>query len=153
MALMGVGGRRFLRDARANHRVVYVWTVNAPNLMRWSIRHGVDGVITDDPALFRQISEEYDHGNTAGLEPGRHERRAAPATADDRATVKQRAQALFLSTLLVLFGWMFRRRFLQPVDAVWVKQFSNSNVGVGAHPERGSGSGSRQLDERLIDLE
>lgn len=134
MALMGMGGHRFLRDARANQRAVYVWTVNAPNLMRWCIRHGVDGVITDDAALFRRISEEYVARDTRGLQSGWYDRHAAAAPADDRITAKQRVQATSVSLMLVLFGWLFRRWFLQPVDEVWVKHFTDTTTGV--HSER-----------------
>lgn len=57
--LMGPLGYRFLEDARATNRLVFVWTVNRPPLMRWCIRRGVDGVITDDPDSFRQLCERW----------------------------------------------------------------------------------------------
>ncbi|OJJ42829.1 hypothetical protein ASPZODRAFT_20105 [Penicilliopsis zonata CBS 506.65] len=58
--MMQPAGRRFLRDCRLNGRTVYVWTVNSPGLMGWCIRHGVSGVITDDPALYRSVCEGWD---------------------------------------------------------------------------------------------
>jgi phosphatidylglycerol phospholipase C len=30
--------------------------------MEWSIRKGVDGVITDDPKLFREVCERWERG-------------------------------------------------------------------------------------------
>ncbi len=47
--------RRFLRSAHARGKDVYVWTVNDPVDMWHLISLGVDGVITDDPALARQV--------------------------------------------------------------------------------------------------
>ena len=57
---MGPCGQRFLRDARKNKQAVYVWTVNRPSAMRWSIRHRLDGVLTDDPVKFLEVCGEYD---------------------------------------------------------------------------------------------
>jgi len=58
--LVGPFGQRFLRDARKNNQAVYVWTVNRPISMRWSIRKQLDGVLTDDPAKFLEVCREYD---------------------------------------------------------------------------------------------
>ncbi|KAI9819724.1 MAG: hypothetical protein M1832_003958 [Thelocarpon impressellum] len=58
--LMGPCGAGFLRDARAADRAVFVWTVNEDDLMRWSIRKDVDGVITDNPKRFLEICDGYD---------------------------------------------------------------------------------------------
>ncbi|WEW57336.1 glycerophosphoryl diester phosphodiesterase [Emydomyces testavorans] len=66
-ALMGcVGGRRFLAQAQRAGKAVFLWTVNQEALMRWSVRKRVDGVITDEPELFREIGrqwEEDDYGD------------------------------------------------------------------------------------------
>ncbi|KAL8708669.1 MAG: hypothetical protein Q9220_006494 [cf. Caloplaca sp. 1 TL-2023] len=51
-SLFGPGGTRFIRDAKAAGRPIFHWTVNQDDLMRWSIRQGADGVITDDPKRF-----------------------------------------------------------------------------------------------------
>lgn len=58
-ALVGGCGTRFLQDAKAAGRPVYVWTVNEEEQMEWSIEHGVEGVITDDPQLFLDVCERY----------------------------------------------------------------------------------------------
>jgi glycerophosphoryl diester phosphodiesterase len=50
-----LANRRFFRSARARGRDVYVWTVNDPVDMWHFISAGADGLITDDPALARQV--------------------------------------------------------------------------------------------------
>ena len=59
--LIAPGGRRFMKDAREkHHRQLYAWTVNTKDKMEWCIRRKLDGVITDDPALFLQVCEDFD---------------------------------------------------------------------------------------------
>ena len=60
--LAGPLGRGLVRDAHAApaRRAVYGWTVNEPAWMEWSIERGLDGVITDDPALFRDVCDRYE---------------------------------------------------------------------------------------------
>ncbi|KAK5129665.1 hypothetical protein LTR08_002990 [Meristemomyces frigidus] len=58
--LVAPGGKRFIRDARAQDRRVLAWTVNPAERMEWCIRRGVDGVITDDPAMYLAVCEGYD---------------------------------------------------------------------------------------------
>lgn len=58
--LVGPRGRRFIRQAQAQGRYVLAWTVNAEEWMDWSIRNGIDGVITDDPARFAEIRKRWE---------------------------------------------------------------------------------------------
>ncbi len=51
----GLATPRFVRRAHAAGKDVYVWTVNDPVNMFWMISRGVDGVITDEPALGRTV--------------------------------------------------------------------------------------------------
>jgi glycerophosphoryl diester phosphodiesterase len=51
-------GRRFVRDAHANGKQVYVWTVNDPATMSRMIGCGVDGLLTDKPELARSVLEQ-----------------------------------------------------------------------------------------------
>jgi glycerophosphoryl diester phosphodiesterase len=51
----GMASRRFIRRAHAAGKKVYVWTVNDPILMSRMMSRGVDGVITDEPALARAV--------------------------------------------------------------------------------------------------
>lgn len=51
--------RRFIRAAHAAHKPVYVWTVNDPQRMIRMIGLGADGLITDRPALAREVLTRY----------------------------------------------------------------------------------------------
>ncbi|RHZ43240.1 glycerophosphodiester phosphodiesterase [Aspergillus thermomutatus] len=102
--LMGMGGG-FLVEARAAGRRVFVWTVNEPGLMRWSIDRKVDGVITDDPGRCRAMVLDATKGTSPlGIRDG------------EKVTVSQRAQAWAISLLVVMFGWLFRRRLLSKLE-------------------------------------
>ena len=46
-----------IRRAHRRGMKVYVWTINDPAQMSMLISRGVDGVITDRPALARQVIE------------------------------------------------------------------------------------------------
>ncbi|KAJ5483851.1 hypothetical protein N7539_006051 [Penicillium diatomitis] len=111
--LMGPLGWGFLDDVRAAQRQIYLWTVNAPNLMRWGIRHGVDGVITDDPALFRKVCEawEREHGGRDGAD-------TAVELRTDRLSMGQRVKIVLTAVLVVMFGWMIKRRISKRMKSV-----------------------------------
>ena len=49
---------RFINRAHAAGKDVYVWTVNDPAHMSRMVSRGVDGLITDEPALARQVLTE-----------------------------------------------------------------------------------------------
>ena len=49
----------FIRHARNAGRDVYVWTVNDPLTMSRMISLGVDGLITDEPRLAREVIRQY----------------------------------------------------------------------------------------------
>jgi glycerophosphoryl diester phosphodiesterase len=55
MATASVG---LVRDARAAGKEVYVWTVNDPLSMSHMASLGVSGLITDEPALAREVLEQ-----------------------------------------------------------------------------------------------
>jgi hypothetical protein len=65
--LMAPWGRRFIRRAQRQQRAVYAWTVNEEGRMRWDIRQGLDGVITDDPKLFLEVRNAWHEGTKDGL--------------------------------------------------------------------------------------
>ncbi|RMZ88881.1 hypothetical protein DV736_g3885, partial [Chaetothyriales sp. CBS 134916] len=54
-ALIGPLGACFIRDVKKAGRLIYDWTVNDVNSMKWSIQKEFDGVITDNPKLFNEI--------------------------------------------------------------------------------------------------
>lgn len=115
MVLMGPLGRGFLEEARAARRRVYLWTVNSPRLMRWAIRHEVDGVITDEPARFRQVCEEWE----------KEQRNEAGAFHDpqlDRLTVGERLRIMAVAVYLLLFGWFLKLKYLPSVERVQFEQ-------------------------------
>lgn len=51
-------GRRLLSAAKASGKDLYVWTVNEPLKMSAMMSMGVDGIITDEPALARRVLAE-----------------------------------------------------------------------------------------------
>lgn len=65
--LMTPWGRLFIRKAQCDGRPVYAWTVNEEARMRWDIRQGLDGVITDNPKLFLEVRESWREGTKDGL--------------------------------------------------------------------------------------
>ncbi len=62
---IGIASPRFVRRAHAAGKEVYVWTVNDRLNMSRMISRGVDGLITDYPALARQVIEERAEMNPA----------------------------------------------------------------------------------------
>jgi glycerophosphoryl diester phosphodiesterase len=54
----GLASARFIRRAHRAGKQVFVWTVNDPINMSRMIGRGVDGIITDDPALLNRVMEE-----------------------------------------------------------------------------------------------
>ena len=58
--------RRFIRSAHAAGKPVYVWTVNDPQRMIRLIGLGVDGLITNRPALAREVVAHYRTQSSAG---------------------------------------------------------------------------------------
>ncbi|KAF1946020.1 tubulin-domain-containing protein [Clathrospora elynae] len=65
--LMTPWGRLFIQKAQGNGRPVYAWTVNEESRMRWDIRHGLDGVITDDPKLFLEVRRSWHEDTKDGV--------------------------------------------------------------------------------------
>jgi glycerophosphoryl diester phosphodiesterase len=55
----GMATRRFIRQAHAAHKAVYVWTVNDPQRMIRMIGFGVDGLITNRPDLAKEVLARY----------------------------------------------------------------------------------------------
>jgi hypothetical protein len=106
--LMGPLGYRFLDRARAANKLVFVWTVNDPKLMRWWIRKGVDGVITDDPEEFKRIRDSWD-GKTL-----------LQGDDDDGISFRQYVELVIIAVVVLLFGWIYRRRHRKrpPLSAV-----------------------------------
>ena len=47
----------FVKSTHAREKDVFVWTVNDPIQMARMVGCGVDGIITDEPALAREVLE------------------------------------------------------------------------------------------------
>ncbi|KAK4171339.1 PLC-like phosphodiesterase [Triangularia setosa] len=63
-SLVGPVGRGFLervREGGKTERKVWVWTVNEEGWMRWCVGKGVDGGVTDDVGLLREVLDEEQH--------------------------------------------------------------------------------------------
>jgi phosphatidylglycerol phospholipase C len=99
-------GYRFVEAVHdaPDSRMVLAWTVNRPRHMRWCIRRGVDGVITDDPQEFRRICDEWEDDD---------EEIDAKTRAEDRKTLLEHVELVLVALLIVLFGWTFRYRTLR----------------------------------------
>jgi hypothetical protein len=67
LVLMTPWGGAFVRKAHRDKRAVYAWTVNDEARMRWDIRQGLDGVVTDDPKLFLEVRNSWHEGTKDGL--------------------------------------------------------------------------------------
>lgn len=67
--------------------------------MRWAIRHGVDAVLTDDPAQFRQICDSWDATEDRKTQK------------EDRFTVFERVELAMIAVLVMLFGWVLKYQF------------------------------------------
>ena len=83
-------GPRFLKDAKGKGRPVYDWTVNDESMMRWSIKQGLDGVITDDPKRFLEVCEEWEGGKRSV-----------------EVSWKEWMQVLWIQLMVVVFGVIF----------------------------------------------
>lgn len=64
-SLMTAEGQVFVRDAKAAGKLVTVWTVNDPTEMVEAVRWGLDGILTDNTALYLQLRKslqtDFDH--------------------------------------------------------------------------------------------
>ena len=54
----GFANRQIIRRAHTHGKEILVWTVNDAPTMSALISRGVDGLITDEPALARSVLEE-----------------------------------------------------------------------------------------------
>ncbi len=92
--LMGPLGSSFIKKCKRYGRPVFAWTVNEERKMRWCIRKGLDGVVTDDPAKYLEVCEEF-----------------STKVGDDRLTWKEWASVLRIHLLVTVFFWVFMWRF------------------------------------------
>ncbi|KDN68633.1 putative glycerophosphoryl diester phosphodiesterase [Colletotrichum sublineola] len=114
-ALVGPVGQRFIKDVQEADRRLFAWTVNDEEWMEWSIRAGVDGVITDDPELFLEVCRRWkdddDDDETTvvpkatGEEPAARAARRAGRVRDGtwRRTLRLHLNVAAVQALILLF--------------------------------------------------
>jgi phosphatidylglycerol phospholipase C len=61
--MMPHSGPGFIKDAHAQARAVFTWTVNDESAMKWSMKHQVDGIITDDVEKLVRVKEAWEKGD------------------------------------------------------------------------------------------
>lgn len=93
-ALFTPWSSRFVRDVKAAGRPVFHWTANEDDFMRWSIKHGADGVITDNPKRFLEVCDEWEHGKR-----------------DIHFSRAQWYSIIWINFMVILFGGVFWYRF------------------------------------------
>jgi phosphatidylglycerol phospholipase C len=49
------GGESLIKDARANGKLIYSWTVNSPAAMKWAVSANIDGIVTDHPDVYTRF--------------------------------------------------------------------------------------------------
>lgn len=64
-------GALFIYSARSTRAPVYAWTVNARPWMKWAVWAGLDGVVTDEVEIFREVvgAAEGEEGARKGGSP------------------------------------------------------------------------------------
>lgn len=102
-------GASFVKEAQQQHgRQMVAWTVNKKGIMRWCIKHGLDGVITDDPKLFLQV-------------------RDATAIAEKKKpwltlSILEMIHVVRIYIWITVAAWIFRKRFGPPVTKAMLVQ-------------------------------
>jgi phosphatidylglycerol phospholipase C len=97
--MIGPLGNRFMRDCKRLQRPLYLWTVNDADWMKWSIKKGVDGVITDDPQKFLDVCKDYDDDiPIRGIK------------------MRELPSLIWINLLILVFGFLFRLRYGFRID-------------------------------------
>lgn len=102
--LVGPIGAAFMRDVKKEGRELFVWTVNKEEWMKWAIHKGVDGVITDDPAKFRQVAGDYDEAEPKRLVSNR-----------------EIGRLIWWNMVVFVFSFLFRCRYGFTIDPKEIK--------------------------------
>lgn len=112
--LVGPMGSTFIKEAKAYNRQIFAWTVNEERRMRWCINQELDGVITDDPEKFLEISKEYENAITRQRERATLKKKEAFKAKDWFDIIRIH---FFVTIFLVLFkwkyGWGVEKRFVR----------------------------------------
>ena len=72
--------------------------------MNWAIKHGLDGVITDDPKLFLDVRDNWHEGTQTAFE------------------ARTLLDIAWINMFILIFGWWYIRKFkLGSVDKRFVE--------------------------------
>lgn len=69
---------------------MFAWTVNEEDMMKWCIKNGMDGVLTDDPTKFLEVCEDWERGKR-----------------DFQISWGQWLMILWINSMVLLFGAIF----------------------------------------------
>lgn len=64
-ALTTPGGSTMIKRAKEAGKVVYSWTMNDLQLIKWAISENLDGIVTDDPKLYGQFVDGLSENDIA----------------------------------------------------------------------------------------
>ena len=112
---MGPLGAGFVEDAKKANRLVYAWTVNEANLIRWCVRHELDAVMTDKPVLFGKVAAEWkgpDKGFVKEDGDGNGDEKL------EKLSLGQVLQVWLMTFLVLTIGRLIRLRYFPSVDSV-----------------------------------
>lgn len=112
--LVGPMGSAFIKEAKQYNRQIFAWTVNEERRMRWCINEELDGVITDDPEKFLQVSKEYEDPVVRQKERATLEKKEKFTMRDWFEIIRtQFFVTLFLALFTWKFGWRVEKRFIR----------------------------------------
>ncbi|KAF2397786.1 PLC-like phosphodiesterase [Trichodelitschia bisporula] len=127
ISLYGPFGGAFVRKARRLGRPVYAWTVNEERRMRFGLRQGLDGIITDDVGAYLRVRDEWVRRRVEGSEEGLVGERVQKVKGDEvwwswkdvvDAIKIQGLAVVFLLLIRWHFGWGVERKFVMQSVAV-----------------------------------
>jgi hypothetical protein len=104
-SLMGPIGSAFIRKAKSLNRPIYAWTVNDEKKMKWCIKNGVQGIVTDDPEKSVAVCKAW---NEADPSPS--------------FGWREWFAIIRFQILTSLFYWVFRWRFGSGIDSSFLKR-------------------------------
>ena len=58
-SLVAPWARGFIKEVQAHHQQILSWTINDEKNIDWCIRHGLDGIITDNVPKALEMCETY----------------------------------------------------------------------------------------------
>lgn len=124
-SLIGPVGARFRRAVRAAGRALLVWTVNDEHWMEWCIRkrETVDGVITDQVEVYRDVRRRHGEEDEEGEEEEAGKGRVVVA--------KRRGGGLVRRLRMYMVGFLMQAGSVLVVVLMWHRLSSKGKGGKG----------------------